>query len=324
MGPFIKNNDSTKKMMLNFLIALVPIIVFGIIKYGIILNRSIYPLIFVLIGVVTSFITETLYSLLIQKKKMKNINNYSIFTGLFLSLIVPLDTKISLLVIATVVSSILGKMIFGGFGKNKVNPSLIGYLLIYLLYYLKIINISGSILGNSSSLLILLSFLFLIFTKTIKWRVTVTYILTILAVNYVVGGINNLGFSYSFHELISSSLLFGAVFILTEQTSTPVTPIGQVLFGMFAGIITIIIRYLTPVPQLELVSILIASLFVNYLDKVGSIARFNFKESLIPFIIAWVLILGLSVGVALTSSNQITEIEDVTEAEIKDDVPVIE
>lgn len=310
MGPFIKSKNNTTKMMINVIISLIPIIVFGIIKNAI--NKEtniIYPLIFVLIAVLTSFTVETLYSVIIQKKKnIKNIikNNYSIMTGLIMTLIIPINTSIPILILATTLSSIFGKMIFGGFGKNKINPELIGYTLVYILSYLKIIETNETILGKSHFTLILLALIFLTLTKTIKWRLSLTYILTIFAINYVIGGI---GILYPIKEIISTSILFGSVYIITEQTSTPVTPIGQILFGMFAGIITVIIRHITPIPELVLLSILIMNPLTKTLDKIGALARFNFKEALIPFIIAWIMILLLSIGLTLTKKTEITEID---------------
>lgn len=93
----------------------------------------------------------------------------------------------------------------------------------------------------------------------------------------------------------------------TDPVTSPVTPIGQILYGMFLGILTVTFRFLTPFPEGVLTSILTMNMLVVILDKIGAIARFNFKITLIPFIIAWILILGLGIGI---SKNMKTEKKD--------------
>lgn len=90
----------------------------------------------------------------------------------------------------------------------------------------------------------------------------------------------------------------------TDPVTSPVTPIGQILYGMFLGILTVTFRFLTPFPEGVLTSILTMNMLVVILDKIGAIARFNFKITIIPFIIAWVLILGLSVGISTNMKKE--------------------
>lgn len=95
----------------------------------------------------------------------------------------------------------------------------------------------------------------------------------------------------------------------TDPVTSPVTPIGQVLYGLFLGILTVIFRFLTPFPEGVLTSILTMNMFVMILDKIGSQARFNFKITFIPFIISWLLILGLSIGISLNYDTETQEID---------------
>ena len=93
----------------------------------------------------------------------------------------------------------------------------------------------------------------------------------------------------------------------TDPVTSPVTPIGQILYGIFLGILTVTFRYLTPFPEGVLTSILTMNMLVMILDKIGSIGRFNFKIALIPFIIAWLLIIGLSLGISIKLNNKETD-----------------
>lgn len=361
MGPFIKSENKTTKIMKHLLIALTPILIFTFIKNGIIPYAKGYtnivglflPLIFILISTLSTFTFETIYTMIFEKQNIKNCikNSYSIFPGLFLGLILPINTPITLLILASLVSSIIAKMLFGGFGNNIFNPALVGRLFVISAYaivigksggylnsyeldtissstpltnasmingigtYETLVKPYGSLmnfligtipgaLGETSALLCILGFIYLTYFKAIKWKIPVTYILTVFAITYVIGGMNDLGIWYPLFQILSGGLMFGAIFMATDPVTSPVTPIGQVLYGMFLGILTVIFRFLTPLPEGVLTSILTMNMFVVILDKIGALARFDFKITLIPFIIAWILILGLSIGISINYNNE--------------------
>lgn len=367
-GPFLKSNNGTRKIMRNLFIALLPIIIFAVYKNGIIpyingktdLFGLCYPLLFILIPTITTFIVELLYAVIILKKKsqelIKHIKScFSIFPGLFLGLILPINTPIAIVIFGAVVATIIGKLVYGGFGHNIFNPALIGRIFI-IATYAAVISSSGGYLnsyevdtiststplsnastiegigtyetlvepygnmfdffvgtipgavGETSSLLCLLALIFLSLTKTIKWKIPVVYILTVFGITLMIGNINGLGIWYPLFQILSGGLMFGAVFMATDPVTSPVTPIGQVLYGLFLGILTVIFRYLTPYPEGVLTSILTMNLFVVILDKIGSRARFNFKKCLIPFFFAWLLIIGSGFYIGNKYNN--TEITD--------------
>lgn len=364
MGPFIKSEKDTNDIMRHLMIALAPIVLFAYIKNGLIpfvkgytdVIGLFYPLIFIIIGAASTFAFETIYKLIFEKKKFKDAinNSYSIFPGLFLGLILPINTPIIILIIAGFVSSIIAKMLFGGFGNNIFNPALVGRLFVISVYalvigksggylnsyeldtissgtpltnaslingigtYETLVKPYGSLLnffvgtipgavGETSAFLCLLGLVYLTYFKAVKWKIPVTYIATVFAITYIIGEMNNLGIWYPLFQILSGGLMFGAVFMATDPVTSPVTPIGQILYGMFLGILTVIFRFLTPFPEGVLTSILTMNMLVVILDKIGAIARFNFKITLIPFIIAWILILGLGIGI---SKNMKTEKKD--------------
>lgn len=360
MGPFIKDNNKTSKIMFHLLISLTPIIIFAFIKNGVIpymhgtstIQGMFYPLLFILVSTLATYVFEAIYELIFTNKNIKDIikNFYSIFPGLFLALILPINTPIIIVIIGAFISSIIAKMLFGGFGNNIFNPALVGRLFIITMYavvigqnggylntyeidtitqstpltnasllantgtYETLVKPYGSLLnffigtipgalGETSSLLCILAFIYLTFFKVIKWKIPVTYILTVFAMTYVIGGINNQGMWYPLFQILSGGLMFGAVFMATDPVTSPVTPIGQILYGMFLGILTVIFRFLTPFPEGVLTSILTMNMFVMILDKIGAQARFNFKITFIPFLIAWLLILLLSISISIIYSS---------------------
>ena len=140
MGPFLRSKNSTNKIMLHLLVALLPIIIFTVYKNGYIpYNHGLIsfiemfnPLLTIFIGALTSFVVESIYALILKKKNYIK-NSYAFFPGLFLALILPLHTPIYIVVIGSAIASI-SKIIFGGFGKNMFNPALVGYLFIVLVF----------------------------------------------------------------------------------------------------------------------------------------------------------------------------------------------
>ena len=350
MGPFIKSKNTTDKIMRNLLISLLPIIIFTTYKNGYIpfannktnLLGLFYPLIFVLIGTITSFIIEFIYYKFI-KKNNEYKKTYSIFPGMFLALILPLKTPLYVLIIGATVAT-LSKIIFGGFGKNVFNPALIGYIFVIVSFsfvfstnnylndyeldtissstpltnasmisdignYNKLVKPYGSLLNffigtipgslaETSALLCLVSLIFLIATKTIKWRIPVTYISTVFIITFGIGRLLGQGIFYPLFHIFSGGLMFGAVFMATDPVTSAVTPFGQILQGILLGIVTVFLRF-TGVEGVA-TSILLLNMFVFILDKIGLKVRFN-SFKILPWIIGlFVITIATIIGLAST------------------------
>lgn len=352
IGPFIKSKNTTNKMMLNLLVSLIPIIVFTVYKNGVLPYQAgkvefiyiLYPLLFILLPALVSFLIETIYAIIFLKKRNKDIfkyikSSYSFFPGLFLGLILPINMPIWIVLLGAVIAS-LSKMIFGGFGKNWFNPALVGYLFIFIFFtsyfqinggylnklevdtiststpltnsivvegigdydslvkpYGSLVNfftgmIPGSI-GETNTLLCLVAFIYLTITGVIKWKIPIVYVLTVFFATFLIGNINNLGIWYPLFQILSGGLMFGAVFMATDPVTSPTTTQGQILYGLFLGILTVGIRYLSPLPEGVFISILVMNIFVKVLDTIGYKAKFDFRVSLLPYIVVWILIIGL-------------------------------
>lgn len=318
MRPLMKQKNKTSKIMLNFIISLLPIIVFTIYKNGYLPYikgydvLSFYPLIFIVIGTFSTFIFELLFTF-IKTKKIKIKNTYSCIPGLILSLILPINTPITILIFGSFMASIFGKMLFGGFGQNIFNPAGIGRLFVISTYalviggyanpyeldtvssatplsnaamqtgigtYETIVEPYGNLstfifgtysgaVGETCSILILISLIYLMLTKTIKWRIPLTYISTVFIGTLIIALMNGQGLWYPIFAVCTGGLLFGATFMATDPVTTPVSKKGQYMFGLGLGILTITLRYLTPYPEGVLTSILTMNMLVFILDKIG-------------------------------------------------------
>ena len=354
MGPFVRSKNSTNKMMMHLLIALIPIVIFSIYKNGYIPYSNGYisfieifdPIIKIFIGALTSFLIESIYALIFRKKNYIK-NSYAFFPGLFLALILPLNVPIYVLVVASIVASV-SKLVCGGFGKNIFNPALIGYLFIVLVFssvlttnnyfnayeldtiskptpltnasmisgignYEQLVKPYGNLfdfflgsipgsLAETSAFCCILAFIYLTATGTIKWRIPLVYVTTVFLITFGIGRLLGQGIYYPLFHLFSGGLMFGAVFMATDPVTSAVTPVGQILQGFLLGIITVVFRFIGV--EGVAYSILIINAVVFLLDKIGMRSRFNFIRSLIWFVFVWLIIIGVTIGLALTRKTQ--------------------
>lgn len=321
-GNFLKSTNSTSNMMYSVLIILVFFIIFATYKNGIYpvikgygnLYLVFKPLLYASIASLVCLFTEYLYYLI--KKEPKSLNylfgdSYAIIPGVFLSLIISINTPIWLLILGSFLAS-LSKMLMGGLGKNKLNPALVGSLFVtlvfssyingylnpyeidtissatplsnmtassYLVTYDNLVkpygtlsnfffgNIPGSI-GETCSFLCIISFIYLAIRKLIKWRIPCAYVGTVTIISLIICLTKNIEPWFILFNILSGGLLFGAVFMTTDPVTSPISHYGQLIGGIILGILTMLIRYMTPLPEGVLVSILIFNILtiaINYL-----------------------------------------------------------
>ncbi len=354
MGPFMRSENKTKDMMKALIVALIPIVLFSEYKNGFIpyINHKTdiiglcYPLIVVLVGMLTTFLTE-----LVVTKITKQKSYYSYIPGLFIALVLPLNTPIEIFILACVLGIVVGKMLYGGFGNNIFNPALIGCLFV-LTAYSSIITNNGGYLnsyevdaishatplsnvtttigsydtlvkpygnlgdfllgfipgapGETCSLLCLFGLIYLIKKDAIKVKIPLTYISTVFILTLVIGLMNGVGIWYPCFEVLSGGLLFGSIFMATDPVTSPVTSLGQILYGLCLGLLTVTFRYLTPYPEGVLTSILIMNMLVFILDKIGvRNSSYNKKK-----IISLLVILISMIGIVFTINNSFKNNKD--------------
>lgn len=169
-APFLRKTDSGKFgtgiVMRDFLIGLLPIILFAWYKNGlrvyldgnITLLESFYPLVFILLGGLVSLICEGLYFVVTDKevRTLKALGrklaaSYSLIPGLLLAMILPMYTPVWVLIFGCLMATLVAKMLFGGFGYNIFNPALVGYVAIAFTL-LGVINDAGGVLNASEVL----------------------------------------------------------------------------------------------------------------------------------------------------------------------------
>ena len=297
-SPHIRANDSISSIMQDVLIALVPASLMGIYFFGI------RALLIIILSVTASVFAEYLYQN-ITKQKI-TISDYSAaITGLLLALNLPASSPFWLPIVGSFFAIIIVKQLFGGLGQNFMNPALAAraFLLtsypmqmtnfsepvknifatdvvssatpLALLKYDEIIpkqndyinafigNISGCI-GETSTLALLLGAFYLIHKKIISWRIPLTYIGTVFILSCL---FSRNGVSLPLYELLTGGLILGAFFMATDYSSSPISPKGQIIFGIGCAMFTTIIRIYGGYPEGVSYSILFMSLTVPLIDR---------------------------------------------------------
>ncbi|MFA5658293.1 MAG: RnfABCDGE type electron transport complex subunit D, partial [Oscillospiraceae bacterium] len=120
---------------------------------------------------------------------------------------------------------------------------------------------SGS-LGETCALAIIIGGLLLIFSKVISPTTPIAFIGTVAFFSFVSGG-------DVLYQILSGSLLFGAVFMATDYVTTPITPKGKIIFGIGCGVVTFAIRQWGALPEGVSYSILLMNILTPYIDKIS-------------------------------------------------------
>ncbi len=301
-SPHIAGGDTTQKIMLHVIIALLPALLAGCMVFG---SRA---LLVVLLCVNSCVVFEALWQKLL--KKPVTVSDFSaVITGMILGMNLPANIPIWIPVIGSFFAIIIVKQFFGGLGHNFMNPALAAraFLLAswalpmttfpmvdavssatplaayaegganlpsYLTLFLG--NVGGCI-GETSKLALLIGAAYLLIMRVIRLRVPVIFIGTVALGTWIFGGHNGFFTGDALYQVLSGGLIFGAFFMATDYTTTPFTPKGQILFALGCGIITVLIRLWGGYPEGTSYAILLMNVATPLIDKVCKPRRYGTK-----------------------------------------------
>ena len=264
-SPHIRDNATTRGLMGNVLIALVPSIVASGLIFGM---RAI------LLTAVTTLacvVFEYLYCKLMHKPNPVGDLSACV-TGVILALNMPVSMPLWIAIVGALVAIVIIKQLFGGLGYNFANPALVGRIVLFLGFTSRmtayvypdmsvdalasatplnaavdlhsvsfvdmLLGIHGGMMGETCVIAILLGLAYLLFTHTIEFTIPASivgtmYVLTLLATRdpYI-----------ALLDCMSGGLLFGAVFMATDYVTSPFTLKGKLIYGVALGIVTFAIR----------------------------------------------------------------------------------
>lgn len=289
-SPHIRTGETVRSIMLNVIIALTPAAAYGVYIFG--LNA----LLLILISVVTAVFSEAIFQV-IRKKPITVGDLSAVVTGLLLAMNVPSTAPWWLVFIGSAFAIIIGKQVFGGLGFNFINPALAARAMLMTSWPARMTNwvcpfdgVSaatplgimaegsgtlpshldafigniGGCIGETSALLLILGGAYLIYKKIITWHIPVAYIGTAFFMGLFVSGFD---VQTSLFHLLIGGLMLGAFFMATDYSSTPITAKGKVIYGIGAGLLTILIRVFGSLPEGVSYSILLMNVCTPMIDR---------------------------------------------------------
>ena len=291
--PQVRTNKDTRAIMLDVIIALLPALAVAVWQFGI------HPLLVVLSSVVSAVFFEWAYRKLM--KKTNTIGDLSaVVTGILLACTLPTSIPVWVPVIGSFFSIVVVKQLYGGIGKNFLNPALAGRAFLMASYALGLgsvvvdgvssatplsylytgealpagMNLKSMFIGTIpgcvgevSSLALLVGFVWLLLRRVISWRIPVSFVGTVAVLCLIFGHAGYGNVEWMLYNILSGGLMFGAVFMATDYATSPVTLNGQLLFGFGCGALTVLIRYFGGYPEGVTYAILIMNLCTWAIDK---------------------------------------------------------
>lgn len=300
-SPHVRSKDSTKTIMRDVAIALVPAAGFGVYNFGW------KALLILVVSIATCLLTEYVYEKGMHKKI--TTSDYSaLVTGLLLGMNLPVGVPIWMPIIGGVFAILIVKQLFGGLGQNFMNPALAArcFLMISFakhmttfeydgvtgatpLYLIKsgekatavtdilsqggtsLMNMFtgqiGGTIGETSVIALLIGATYLFVKKVINWKIPFTYIVTFAVFALIFGG-RGFDMTYLAAELCGGGLILGAFFMATDYVTSPITPMGQIVFGVLLGVFTGIFRIFGGTAEGVSYAIIFCNLLVPLIEKV--------------------------------------------------------
>lgn len=294
-SPHIRSRVTTRNLMLDVAIAMLPAAGYGIYHFGI--KAALVLMVSILACVLSEYVFETL-----MKKPVTVSDGSALVTGMILGLNMPPAIPLWIPFLGGVFAIIVVKQLYGGLGQNFMNPALAARCFLMISFAGKMTDftyrdavagatplaalkagqnvditamfigrISGTI-GEVSVIALLLGAVYLLFKKVISIEIPGAYILTVAVFVFVFGHQN---IPYVLAHLCGGGLIFGAFFMATDYATTPVTPRGKILFGILLGVLTGLFRLFGSTAEGVSYAIIIGNILVPLIEKVSLPAAFG-------------------------------------------------
>ena len=278
VSPHIHSGRSTRRIMLDVLIALLPATAAGAVIFGL---RS---LLVVAVTVAACVGFEALFNLA-AKKPIPVGDLSAAVTGLLLALNLPANIPLWQCVIGALFAMVVVKGLFGGLGANPVNPAITARVFMLVAFGTMakaafpvdavssatplaseeatslmdlFLGNHGGAIGETCAAALLLGGIYLIVRRVITWHIPVAFIGTVFLTSFLMESMDPMA---GLAAVLSGGLLIGAIFMATDYVTSPATPWGRIIFGLGAGLITFLIRYFGSYPE----GVSFAILFMNIL-----------------------------------------------------------
>lgn len=288
-SPHVRAKDNSSRIMLYVILALLPTTAFGIWNFGY------KALILILVTIASCVASEWLFEKIVHKKS--TINDYSaIVTGLLLALNLPATLPWWEAVIGGVFAIVIVKMMFGGLGQNFMNPALGARCFLLIAFAADMTNFviddytgatplaamrngeavntmdmligkTAGTIGETSVIAILIGAVILILLGVIDLRIPGTYIVTFVVFLLIFSG-HGFDADYITAQLCGGGLMLGAFFMATDYVTSPITPLGKILFGVCLGVLTGLFRLFGANAEGVSFAIILSNCLVPMIEKI--------------------------------------------------------
>ncbi len=310
-SPHVHSPVTTQTIMRDVLIALAPALLGSVYFFG---PRT---LLVTLVAVASCVLFEWLYNK-IMKKHDKTYDLSACVTGVLLAFVCPPAIPLWTIIIGSFFAIVVVKQLFGGLGRNFVNPALAGRAFMFSWPVLMssgfglapwvaapstvdgvtaatplasmhmdhvidpnagsvldmFLGTVGGCIGETSAVLLLIGFVYLLIRKVITARIPLAYIGTV-AVLALLFPMGNNPLEWMGAQVFGGGLMLGAIFMATDYVTSPITKLGQIIFGIGCGVLTILIRYFGGYSEGVSYAILIMNCVVVLLDRIGRPKKFG-------------------------------------------------
>ena len=255
VSPHIHSGRSTSRIMLDVIIALLPITVAGTIIFGL---RS---LLVIATCIVSCVGLEALFNIICKKEQ--TIGDFSaVVTGLLLALNLPANIPLWQCVIGSAFAIVIAKALFGGIGCNPVNPAITARVFMIISFgslatpafpvvdatssatplelgyagktpdlFDVFLGTTGGAIGETCALALLIGFAYLLVRRVITWHLPVAFVGTVYMLSFFMEGLDPIK---ALAMILSGGLLIGAIFMATDYVTSPSTVAGKLIFGIGA------------------------------------------------------------------------------------------
>ena len=317
-SPHVHSPVTTSTIMRDVLIALLPALLGGVYFFGL------RALMVTLISAAACVFFEWLWCRL-MKQHCKVFDMSAVVTGVLLAFVCPPTIPYWMIIIGDLFAIIIVKMLFGGIGKNVVNPALAGRAFLFswpvaMSTWVKVgfensigifetvdaataatadsvtaatplanmhqgllpeVSVMDAFLGNvggcigeTSALLLIIGGAYLVWRKVITLRIPLAYIGTVAVLTFLFP-MGNDRIAWMLAQVCGGGLMLGAIFMATDYVTSPVTKLGQLVYGIGCGVLTVMIRYFGGYNEGVSYAILCMNACVVLLDRIGRPVKFG-------------------------------------------------
>ncbi len=308
-APHIRSGDTTRRTMLDVLIALIPALIAAVILFGL------RALVLTVISAAVCVVVELLYCLVTRRKS--TVGDLSaVVTGVLLAFSLPASCPYWVVAVGDAFAIIVVKGFIGGLGQNVFNPALGGRALIMLFWpatitrygteavdafnfgAVDIVSSStplqtmarpalpeaslldmflgkiGGCIGEVCTLALLIGLVYLLVRRVISWRIPVAYIGTMAVLTLVFYKTDN-ALTWMLYSIMGGGAMLGAIFMATDYVTSPTLPSAQLVYGIGCGSLTVLFRYFGLFPEGVTYAILIMNACAWALDRAVPVKRFG-------------------------------------------------